>query len=207
MIIAGHDEPTFESDDRIIWESVSFPKPESPDAGSLDKTLKRKAAVRRAAEKYPEGFYFFILDADDLIDQDMVEYIRRDDNRNGYFLTSGYVLNEAEGHLALMSPENKRPFYKSCGSCAAVWFSPEDFPSDDVRSACFEALRVHGKIPEAFQEIGRPIQAVPFPGAVYVINNGANLSVLQGKSAVQTRHASSFAIVDEAEVAKILSRF
>lgn len=207
VLISGHDDPEIDRDSRISFVAVEFEKPSTPEAGSRDKTMKRKAAVMAAANLFPAGFYFFILDADDLVDPSVVSFIRSSDNRRGYYLPRGYVRDEAADVVALMSPESGRPFHKSCGSCAVVWFNPEDIPTDEVRSSRFEALRVHGSIPEKFNELGIELEIIPFAAAMYVINNGANLSVLQGKANVQTTHARTHAISDKAEVDRVLIKY
>lgn len=208
IMVCGHDRPDLrEFADRVVWISADWDAPTDPSRGSWDKTQKRKKMLAECKDYALNGFYFFLLDADDFINNDVVGFIRKNDNRKGYFIDKGYVLDKSTDALAEMVPP-RRPFHKSCGSCAVFWLTDEDLPdSEGNNSKYWHALREHGKFPEVSATFGRPLTAIPFPAALYMINHGENLSVLQGVSVVQTKHAQENNILDENKRKAIFEKF
>ncbi|QTF93964.1 glycosyltransferase family A protein [Halomonas sp. BM-2019] len=208
VMICGHDEPNIQYDDKVAWIKADFERPKTHGEGSLDKTRKRKAILQNAKEQYPAGFYFFILDADDLLHRDVNAYVRSHDNRVGYYLPSGYVYNVSDNAIAEMAGSSGRYFYKSCGSCAVFWFDHNDLYLEDVgMSPKFKILTKHSQIPLLAEQQGLAIEGIPFFAGLYKVNHGGNLSKQQGKSKVQEMHANNNAIVNEEEVSKIFSLF
>lgn len=190
MVICGHDQPKLPDSKKISWLQADFPLPTDAAAGSADKARKHLRNIEFCFKKFPDGFYYMMLDADDLVSPRLASYILEDDNRAGYYVDKGYAFDAETGAFAPMDPSNKRPFYKSCGSCAAIWFAAD---AHDHYRDFFALMRVHGEIPAAFEKAEIPLTAIPFHAVIYILNHGANLSVEQGKSSVQTRHVSTHA--------------
>lgn len=208
IMVCGHDKPDLgEFDDSIVWVQADWDPPGEPGRGSWDKTQKRRRILIECKNRSLNEFYCFLLDADDFVDRDIVDFIRRDNNQRGYIIDKGYVLDKSSGALAEMSPP-RRPFHKSCGSCAIFWLTADDLPDSEGKSSEYwQALKEHGKFPEISASFGRPLKSVPYAAALYMINHGENLSVLQGVSVVQTRHAQEHNIMDESRRQEILEKF
>ena len=205
-VVSGHDKPALPDDPRVIWLAAHTEKPTTAALGSRDKTMKRKAILEYAAKEYPKGFYYFLLDSDDLLHNRVNSFIQETAHANGYYISSGYFFDVSTGRLALSSPKN-RPFYKSCGSCAVIKFTEDTLSKASKMNQLFELTTRHATIPESAASIGFPLQEIPFAAAVYVLNHGVNLSSEQGKSATQIKHANAHAIDSDEEVRRILSYF
>lgn len=208
IMLCGHDKPDLgEFDSLVEWIPADWDPPSDPSKGSWDKAQKRKRILVECRQRSFDGFYFFLLDADDFVDKDIVSYVLADDNRQGYIIDKGYVLDKSTDALAEMAPP-RRPFHRSCGSCAIFWLTVDDLPNvKGENSKYWQALREHGKFPETSAEFGRPLAPIPYAAALYMINHGENLSVLQGVSVVQTKHAQEHNIMDKAKRQEILQRF
>lgn len=208
IIVCGHDRPYLgEYDGRVSWLPANWAVPETKEQFSNDKARKRKWILVNIRQIVSGGLYYFLLDADDFVSKKLVSYIRKDDNRSGYYVDKGFVFDLSAGNFARMS-EKTRPFYKSCGSCAAFWLSKEDMPTRlGDKSTFWSMLKDHGQFPEICRENGRPIEPIPFFAALYMLNHGNNNTELKKNNVVQTRHALEFKIKKAGEVEKIIKNF
>jgi glycosyltransferase involved in cell wall biosynthesis len=178
VIICGHERPKLaELDDRRVTFIVSDAKrPENSSQFRGDKMWKRRligAKLRRMG-----GGYFFPLDADDLVHKNVVEHVLADDNRRGYSIAQGYVEDFLHQRLAPVPGAWSAPFHHVCGSSAVLYFEPEDLPvggrTED--GLYFNLFTSHAYWPIVAEESGKPLDTVPFPGGVYVVNHSQNLS-------------------------------
>jgi hypothetical protein len=70
-------------------------------------------------------------------------------------------------------------FDRVCGSAAVIRYTPEDVPEtldDDTPAKTYRPARSHKDIRIAHDEYGLPLDPVPFPAAVYVLNTRQNIS-------------------------------
>jgi len=108
----------------------------------------------------------------------LVDFVLRDDNRCGYIIRDGYKFDQTTLRL---SPINGN-FDKACGSSAILYFSPSDLPdeaNDPKEYKCDKFLN-HTTFLADSHRLGRPFDPIPFPGAVYLFNNGENHSIRSG---------------------------
>jgi hypothetical protein len=182
VLVCGHDRPIIEEmhDSRIEFLSVDFPPPATAEAGPKDKALKRRRMLRQIARR--GGGYFMLLDADDLVRDDLVETARAIDDPYGYILEAGYMLDAQSGDLAHVPGVVPEPFWHHCGSCAIFYVSPED-----IGDGFIYHFRLHAEFKRMSAEIGRPLHELHEPMAIYVLNTGQNHSDSWRKNAVQRR--------------------
>ena len=210
VIVCGHDKPDFgKFEDKVSWLPVHWDPPTAKEQYSQDKSRKRKwilVNLNRLLEAN-EGLYYFLLDADDLLSKDVVEFIRSNDNRTGYLVDKGYVFDNSNGNLAKMNKDS-RPFYKSCGSSAVFWLDKKDLPKKlSDKTTFWSALIDHKEYPEVCEAHGRPLRTFPFYAAMYMLNHGNNNTEEKNNNVIQQRHASDFKIDSGSDVERILRRF
>ena len=183
VLICGHDHPSVPemSDSRVVFFECDAPPPKDSSRYRNDKMRKRR--LLGSALRELGGGYFFPLDADDLVHKNFVEYVLKDNNRRGYLIDKGYVLDDTNRKLAKVKDVWDSDFNYVCGSSAAIYFEKDDLPISSVsndKNLYFNLFQSHAYWSNVALEFGKPIQKVPFNAAVYVINHTQNLSfVLQ----------------------------
>jgi hypothetical protein len=208
VVVCGHDEPDLsEFGDIVSWLPVAWPVPGGPKEFSNDKMKKRRWILLNLRPLVQGGVYFFTLDADDLIVDKLVDYIRSDDNRVGYYIDKGYVLDVESKSLAKLDATT-RPFHKTCGSCAAFWLTPADMPQRmGDKDNFFAQLYVHTDYPETCASLGRIIRPVPFYAALYLLNHGNNNTQIKNTNASRTSSTVKNRIQHQDEYDHIMAIF
>jgi hypothetical protein len=206
--VCGHDRPeSVAFDAAVSWIPAEWAPPEQPARFSNDKSRKRRWILRTIRPAISEGIYYFLLDADDLISPDLVAHVLASDNRRGYLVEKGYIYDVQNDVLGRLSRKN-RPFFKACGSCAAFWLTAADMPvSLQDKKAFFATLNDHTHYDEACAAANRPLEALPFYAAMYLLNHGNNNTQQKGTNEGKTRLARNTSKMKSQERAVILSRF
>lgn len=123
---------------------------------------------------FPDSRYFMVVDDDDFISRDLTAHVRAGSG-NGWYIDKGYGV-ELDGKWAMALNR----FHKISGSSHIVHADLYDLPArEDENFDLYAAewLGAHGGITEKFEEIGKPLAPLPFPGAVYLVNNPNSHSV------------------------------
>ena len=160
-----HFFATHEFDLKIL----DSPKPTDRDSARRDKQAKRKANFQRIAE-HGDG-YTVLLDADDLISNRLVEFLRRFRAQHGYIFWGGYVYDSSRKRVARLGGSMK--FSNYCGSCAAVRFKPDDFrgASGGYATRFFGDPGGHPAYEQTARREGRPLSPVMRPLVAYVFHD------------------------------------
>jgi hypothetical protein len=179
VLICGHEFPDVPemSDPRVTFFECDVPPPK--DSSRFRRDKMRKRWLLGVALRELGGGYFFPLDADDLVHKNVVEYTLGNDNKRGYLVDKGYVLDEANGKLAWVQDVWDSDFNYVCGSSAVIHFEVNDLPSwGDAggTKVYFNQFESHAYWPNVARESGRPLQRLPFAAGVYVVNHSQNLS-------------------------------
>jgi hypothetical protein len=174
IIVACHQLPEIAAidDPRVIAVEAPFPPPRSFPEQMVDKGLKRR--LIGATLRGLGGGYLMAVDADDLVSNRLVSFVRTDADPNGYILKDGYEFDCARG-LIRAAPR----FNRLCGSSAIVKFEVEDLPiaADDQRPCYFSRFSNHVFWEAVAAADSRRLKRLPFRGAIYMMNNGDNHSV------------------------------
>jgi hypothetical protein len=173
VIIACHELPEVVglSDPRVLIVQTPFPPPSALPEQMTDKGRKRRliGATLRALD----GGYLMLLDADDLVSNRLVAFARRDAHPHGYILREGYEF-DASSQRIRVAPR----FNRLCGSSAIIRFDADELPpsvnEEDISYFSRFSNHVHWEAVAA--AAARALKPLPFPGAVYVMNNGENHS-------------------------------
>lgn len=118
---------------------------------------------------FPDSRYFMVMDDDDLVSRDLTKYVRDNSGPNGWFLNKGYGI-DPNGAFAMSIDR----FHKTSGSSHIVRADLYPLPDKDdesFRKYVMVWLGAHGGITELFEAIGKPLEPLPFYGAVYMVNN------------------------------------
>lgn len=182
IVIACSDLPelTVPTDERLTTIRCEPRRQINRDSFVSDSVGKTFEIARRQRGLGP--CYFMFTDADDLVSNRLVEYIRADRNPNGYVVDRGYLFDAARGYLSPFPFNDDGPwrFDHECGTCNAVYFTPEELPDADGRAPPrFAAMMADGHPGRriAAKAEGRPLAEFPFRAVVYVKNTGENVSV------------------------------
>ena len=167
------------------------PIPSSRKEVLLDKGVKRALAIQTANDEIKPD-YFFLLDADDLVSTDCVEYLQQQDwatSPGGYWLERGYLLD-----MYNRKAQEKYGFNRYCGSSlilSASTLTSKLFTSvatgekmstyQQFLQACDEYVLVqvlgdHIAVRGFMASLGLPLQKILRPLTCWKINTGANES-------------------------------
>ena len=113
-------------------------------------------------------------DADDLLSNRLVEFVRSTNHPNGYALTRGFVMNYASGKI-LPCPSEAIPvasFDDYCGT--SIIYNMGDKPSDWENVI---GIQGHHKARFLAKNAGNPLLEIDQRMAIYVLNAGENISM------------------------------
>jgi hypothetical protein len=213
-IIAGHERPDVPAlaDERIEFVSIDRPRPRDKSKFRADKAAKRHALGRRLAQM--GGGYFMQLDADDLVRDDFVATVRSGAYPHGAVAARGYALDYINRRLAPVPGAWRLDLHNVCGSCSAVYYTLADLPTmahkTNDQSLPFNMTRQHAYTAVVMEEFGRPLERLPEPMVVYLVNHAQNLSFsLQkaGSRGANIVEAVARCALPEEEARAALARF
>ena len=122
--------------------------------------------------------YFMVVDDDDLVSRDIVEYVSRHDGANGWAISHGYVWTE--GGRLLFGHDN---FHRICGSSHIIRSDLYELPESlEAADADWLKARVGSHIRHVgtLAERGTPLAYLPFVGAIYRVGHGGSVSRSRG---------------------------
>lgn len=109
------------------------------------------------------------LDADDLVDRELVGFLRSGDS--AFVVNQGYRYDAATGALRYQPH-----FNEFCRSCFSAPFSRDDLPQTWTdRKATLSKFRGHSHYVSIAGSLGMQTAEVPFPAITYVINHTESL--------------------------------
>ena len=208
VLVACHEQPdidTFDLDiEFIIADSPVPPLLDDKGEPSNDKPLKKRLLGMALKAQVTQPFYYMQLDADDLIHPELVAKTLSDDNRCGYLIDKGFMLDCDSGRFGICDPEHS-PFWQQCGSCAVVCFTPEDLPVKLMDNQCyFTQFKRHREYAEIAAQHGRPLTPFNDYMGVYMVNHGENdVSAYRGKIDVKSNYVRRHLLEDEAMVQRL----
>lgn len=203
-VICCQERPPLPDDPRITFLPFDDPEPGN------DKWRKLAALTGILDQIASKPCYVMSFDADDLLRQGTVREMLRRQAPGGYLVQAGYVMDDATGVIALAdAPDLKqpmrKPFWKLCGSCAAVAHDP-DLPES---AAFLQAMtqHEHRMFPYLSALAGRRLAPLSRPSVLYVLNHGENFGARRGRVGFKTRFVERFRIDDPEALADIAEGF
>lgn len=157
----------------------------------------------------PTG-YVMSFDADDLLRQGTVREMLSRQAPGGYLVQSGFVMDHAAHAFALADKPSlgrplRKPFWKLCGSCAAISHDPSQ-----PQSATFlreMTAHEHRMFPHLAALAGRTLTPLNRPSVLYILNHGENFGARRGRVGFKTRFVQRFRITDNETLSAIAQDF
>lgn len=198
IVVANKILDDFSDDDKVVnteFIEVDFPSsvekmPDTPDRNGrwvgirqvrLDKASKFTIGTI-VAKKYNPSYVMF-FDADDFIHRDIAEYVLKDNNKIGYFISKGYLIRNN-----LVQKINN--FNKRCGTSNIFHFPTllneigteninETSSQDEIISAndstfIRNRLGSHKLLHDLFASKYNLVDEIPFRAGIYNIETGEN---------------------------------
>ena len=187
--ICCQDRPPLPDDPRIRL------LPFTDDTPGNDKWRKLHTLVQSLMRESGPA-YAMPFDADDLLDRRAVsEMLTR--AAPGYVIENGYVLDAATSALARTARQSwraplQKPFWKLCGSCAAVLVDPAR--AESVEFLAEMVRHEHRMFPYLCRLAGQPLAPMRQGTALYILNHGENFGVRRGRVSFKTRFVERFAL-------------
>lgn len=131
--------------------------------------LDKGRRVWAGMQQFPDTRYFMVFDDDDFVSRHLSAFVGANLGANGWYVDAGYGMNPG-GQYAM----RLKRFHKICGSSHIVRADLYQAPAPDDPEFEFylkQWLGSHGATTERFEDFGAPLAPLPFPGAVYLVNN------------------------------------
>jgi hypothetical protein len=151
---------------------VDFPIPQDREGMMLDKTDKVKRGLM--AVRQHGGGYVMVVDADDRVHRDVAAWANDHPSTNGWYVDTGYI-HPAGTSILYRWPE----FHRICGTSLVIRWEEEDLPrtmGEETQMFRDIILDGHDTAARTLSEQGRPLTALPFPGACYITDTADNWS-------------------------------
>jgi hypothetical protein len=187
LVVNEPPEAVLPDDPRVEIVQVSFPPKESPAgkpslvAIERDKGAKlgmgTSFAVRRGAQ------HVMYVDSDDYIHRDIAGFVAEHPDANGWYFDTGYFHIRGQRSVAPIATE----FHQRNGTSHIMRTDLLDvdgdldpsLPRDEVleavgRNKAVSIMGRHRPIVQWFQDLGAPLDPMPFPAAIWEIGTGEN---------------------------------
>jgi hypothetical protein len=189
VIVVGNQRPSFDLGRHVRFVPVSFAPPSTihgPMTGrqAVLRDKGTKLAVGLIAGQHSGMTHFMPVDADDLVSRRLAAFVAQNAEAPGWYVGSGYSYSPRR-HLV----GGVRRFDHLCGTSLILRTDflpvPPGLPATASQAEVFEAfgsfavlelLGSHQSMRGYCASLGRPLQPLPFPGAVYVVETGENHS-------------------------------
>lgn len=198
-VICGQDRPAdLPEDTRITF----LPFTEKVDGN--DKWRKLAALADHLPRLGVASGYAMTFDADDIAHPDLVSEMRSRQAPGGYLVQTGYIYDQGADTLALAGPPGpamplRKPFWKLCGSCAALRF---DLANDPAETDLIREMsqHEHRMFPYLARLAGRALTPLAEPKVLYLLNHGENFGARRGRISFKTRFVQRFRIPDDSAI-------
>ncbi|NJL81806.1 MAG: glycosyltransferase family 2 protein [Chloroflexaceae bacterium] len=182
VVVVCHDRPEIAfASPRLHYLEVDFPLVKETDPvvrGLTDKGRKVLAGLVYARDRFSPD-YAMTVDADDLVSSRLAEFVR-DRQETGWYVDRGYKYRESAPVVHYKGSH----FYRLSGTCNILHFNhlalPE-YPEYNRGYGHYKFLIDHQKVKAIMADQGQPMKALPFPGSVYVLGTGDNMSANENK--------------------------
>lgn len=178
VVTVCHEKPEIEYEHpNITYIKVDFTPPtweveieQGYTSKDTDKQKKIFIGLTYASQFNPTHIMF--VDADDCVSKNLAEFVKQNPNSNGWIFDKGYEYVDNNKSIFL----RQKGFNYRCGTSSIISYdliSPdENVKVDEINNRWL----YHGKsIENTLQKKGYSWQLLPFPGSVYITDNGSNM--------------------------------
>lgn len=116
-----------------------------------------------------------IVDSDDCVSDRLGGWVQQNPTQIGWYCHQGYKYREGDPRLYL----KRRNFYRMSGTAHILRFDAYNLPAEPEYNRGYGYYKFyldHQKVPQVMRDRGTPLQPLPFPGVVYVLATGDNMS-------------------------------
>lgn len=175
-----------------------------------DKWRKLRVLNEALPDLAPGPGYVMSFDADDLLRQGAVSEMLSRQAPDGYLTQSGLVMDVATGDIALadkpsLSAPLRKPFWKLCGSCAALYHDPAEPASTAFLAEMTQ--HEHRMFPYLARLAGQRLTPLSRPSVLYMLNHGENFGARRGRVGYKTRFVQRYRIADPGRLDRIRQDF
>ncbi|HYX15762.1 MAG TPA: glycosyltransferase family 2 protein [Nostoc sp.] len=176
-IVVCHEQPKIEfNHPQITYITVDFPPANEANPiarGETDKGRKILKGLMYARQFSPT--HTMAVDADDCISKNLATFIQQHPNSNGWFIDKGYKYQEGSEYIYI----KRKNFYTICNTSNIIRYDLNFLPENAEYNRGYGYYRYyidHAKVRGILENKANPIEPLPFPGAVYILETGENLS-------------------------------
>ncbi|MGJ8604984.1 MAG: hypothetical protein ACSHXH_12735 [Marivita sp.] len=203
-VVCCQARPDLPDDPRITYLPFSDPTPGN------DKWRKLRLLNEALPDLVTQPGYVMSFDADDLLRQGAVGDMLSRQDRGGYLVQSGYVMDVSTGDIGLadrrtLTAPMRKPFWKLCGSCAALYHDPASPASTAFLAEMTQ--HEHRMFPYLAELAGQPLAPLSRPSVLYMLNHGENFGARRGRVGYKTRFVQTYKITDKQSLADISRDF
>lgn len=196
--------PDLPDDPRITYLPFTDPTPGN------DKWRKLRVLCEALPGLVDAPGFAMSFDADDLLRQGTVREMLKRQAKGGYLVQSGYVMDVSTGDIGLadarsLSAPMRKPFWKLCGSCAALYHEPSVPESTAFLAEMTQ--HEHRMFPYLATLAGQTLQPLSRPSVLYMLNHGENFGARRGRVGYKTRFVLRYRIDDPDTLTGIRSGF
>jgi hypothetical protein len=177
VIVVCHEMPLIRfTSSHVTYIQVNFPLPYLVgdymlDCQAKDRDKNKKILTGLIHARESGCSYAMVVDADDCISNKIAEFVSRNKGSNGWFLDSGYEHKEGDSYVIV----RKRKFHKMSGTSNILNLDLLKIEMDTPMEKVEHDFLFHNIIVSIMRRRKKPLQPLPFPGALYITDTGENL--------------------------------
>jgi hypothetical protein len=180
VFVVCHEKPEIKFwHPSINYIEVEFEIP-SRDFADKERDRARKIWVGLQAMQSLQPNYVMFVDSDDCVSKRLVEFVNHHPSGHGWFISQGY---EHPDQSNILYFRRKNFQYKSATSYIFSYVSLRDFIAFDFDKIVTRNFLDHQHSLSIMRSKNYPLDPLPFPGAVYITENGEN-NIAEKKSLI-----------------------
>ncbi|MGK7928593.1 MAG: glycosyltransferase family 2 protein [Spirulina sp.] len=176
-IVVCNEKPDIEfQHPHLTFIEVDFPEPKETNRiakGLTDKGRKVLTGLTYAKQFNPT--YAMSVDSDDCISNRLGKWTEQHPTENGWYINRGYKYREGDRYIYI----KRNKFYTLSGTANIIRFDLLDLPENPEYNRGYGYYKFHldhQKVKRFMLEKGKPIKPLPFPGSIYILGTGDNMS-------------------------------
>lgn len=172
VVVVCHEKPEIEfKHPSINYVGVDFPIP-SGDVASKERDKCRKMWVGLHSAKDMKTSYVMFVDADDCVSNRLVEFAFKNTQNNGWYINQGYEHPDGSDIVYV----RKKNFHMKTNTSHIIKYGfLEIFLDYEFNKITERSFLDHQDVSKIMNNMGHPLEPLPFPGSAYITQNGENI--------------------------------
>lgn len=177
-VVVCNEMPEVEfSHDHVSYVTVDFLPPEKVAnriaRADTDKGRRILKGIVYAQQFKPT--HIMVVDADDCVSNRLAAFVSQYPEANGWYFKQGWKFKEGEPYVYV----KRQDFYTMSGTSNILNVQHLNLPAEPEYNRGYGYYKFyldHRKTPRFMEERQAPLAPLPFPGSVYVLGTGDNIS-------------------------------